>query len=88
MYFRGMMPLSTNMGYIHWTHRPHLCIFARMECIKVPRGPSLRLDQVMLFTSLIELAFTFAKSYSQFMIKIHSGRPHGVKFAKIFGNNA
>ena len=64
------------------------CIFARMECIKVPRGPSLRLDQVMLFTSLIELAFTFAKSYSQFIIKIHSGRPHGVKFAKIFGNNA
>ena len=88
MYFRGMMPLSTNMGYIHWTHRSlvHICPHGMYQGSE--GGPSLRLDQVMLFTSLIELAFTFAKSYSQFMIKIHSGRPHGVKFAKIFGNNA
>ena len=90
MYFVGITPLSTNMGYIH----QHLHICARMEFIKSrfhrPRRAKPSLAAKSCYSRcLIELALTFAKSYSQFMIKIHSGRPrHGVKFAKIFGNNA
>ena len=88
MYFVCIIPLSTNMGYIHRSQRALAQRPPGIYQIKVPWEPSPRPDLVMLFTSLIELAFTFAKSYSQFMIKIHSGRPHGVKFAGIFGNNA
>lgn len=92
--FVGIMPLSTNMGYIHQAAsrqpRRSLAYLPAWNLsnqgstgAKPSAGPSHAIHE-----SLIELAFTFAKSYSQFMIKIHSGRPHGVKFAKIFGNNA
>lgn len=75
MYFVGITPLSTNMGYIH-----QHCIFARMEFIKSrfhwPRRAKPSAAAKSCYSRLlIELALTFAKSYSQFMIKIHSGRP-------------